>query len=175
MKNRKADIRFSSGGRGQPRRGRLTPGERDGNFRCAHCGQQVVFDPLISGVKNRNHCPHCLWSRHVDLNRPGDRLAECKGGMRPIGLTLKRSRNKYARERDGEVMLIHQCAECGKLSINRIAADDNEALILQTLEESPGSTRHCWLRLRRARSSRSLPPIKSLCAPRCLAALPNKN
>jgi DNA-directed RNA polymerase subunit RPC12/RpoP len=138
MKNRKADIRFSSGGRGQPKRGRLTPGERDGNFRCAHCGQQVVFDPLISGVKNRNHCPHCLWSRHVDLNRPGDRLAECKGGMRPIGLTLKRSRNKYARERDGEVMLIHQCAECGKLSINRIAADDNEALILQTLDESAG-------------------------------------
>ena len=36
-------------------------------------------------------------------------------------LTIKRSRNKYAGTRDGELMLIHRCTICAKLAINRIA------------------------------------------------------
>jgi DNA-directed RNA polymerase subunit RPC12/RpoP len=96
----------------------------DGNFKCHKCGNFVVQSPQLSGVRNRNHCPYCLWSRHVDLRQPGDRLAACKGKMRPIGLAFKKTRKKYESNQAGELMLIHECTECGKISINRIAADD---------------------------------------------------
>jgi hypothetical protein len=110
-------------------------GAIDGNFKCAHCGNQVVFDPLVSGVHNRNHCPFCLWSKHVDEKSAGDRLATCKGQMQPVGLTLKRVKKKYG-DPYGELMLIHACVECGKISINRIAADDNTDRILDLLAAS---------------------------------------
>jgi hypothetical protein len=51
-------------------------------------------------------------------------MSACKAIMQPIGLTVKQSRNKYGWASYGELMLIHRCSECGKLSINRIAADD---------------------------------------------------
>jgi hypothetical protein len=91
---------------------------------------------LLSGVNNRNHCPYCLWSSHLDLFAAGDRLSACKAPMKPIGLTLKKSRNKYQREPHGELMLIHECVECKTLSINRIAADDDSATILAIFQES---------------------------------------
>lgn len=94
----------------------------DQGFICLSCKKMISGSVLISGVRNRNHCPYCLYSRHMDLHQPGDRLAACKAEMRPIGLTLKRTPNRYGE--GSEVMLIHQCSRCGKLSINRIAADD---------------------------------------------------
>ncbi len=93
------------------------------------CHQDVSCAPSRAGVQNRNHCPACLWSRHLDWRSPGDRLSTCRAAMRPIGLTTKRSRNKYAQERDGELMIIHQCAGCEKVVINRIAGDDSAAAI----------------------------------------------
>ena len=56
--------------------------------------------------------------------------------MEPIGLTTKRGRNKYANERDGELMLIHRCSGCGAIVINRIAADDRDDLLLDIFELS---------------------------------------
>lgn len=56
--------------------------------------------------------------------------------MQPIGLTMKHGRNKYRRDQQGELMLIHECIECQALSINRIAADDDSANILAIFEES---------------------------------------
>jgi hypothetical protein len=91
---------------------------------------------LLSGVNNRNHCPYCLWSCHLDLFAAGDRLCACKAPMKPIGLTLKRGRNKYQREPRGELMLIHECVECQTLSINRIAADDDSATLMIIFQES---------------------------------------
>ena len=93
-------------------------------FKCLSCGAGVYTQPWLSGVQNRNHCPFCLSSRHLDHAQPGDRLSACKALMQPIGLTMKRCRNKYGKLLTGELMLIHQCGDCGKLSINRIAADD---------------------------------------------------
>jgi hypothetical protein len=87
-------------------------------------------------VQNRNHCPGCLWSRHLDWRSAGDRLSICRAAMRPVGLTTKRGRNKYARERDGELMLIHQCAACEAVVINRIAADDSAVAVLALFESS---------------------------------------
>jgi hypothetical protein len=91
---------------------------------------------LLSGVNNRNHCPYCLWSCHLDLYSAGDRLSACKAEMKPIGLTLKRSRNKYQPEPCGELMLVHACVDCATVSINRIAADDDPEAILSVFETS---------------------------------------
>lgn len=105
-------------------------------FVCIHCGLYVTFAPELAGVQNRNHCPYCLWSRHLDWRTSGDRLSNCRAGMQPVGLTTKRGRNKYARERDGELMLVHRCAGCGELVINRIAADDDVERIFELFERS---------------------------------------
>jgi hypothetical protein len=93
-------------------------------FTCHYCRSHVIALAAMSGVQNRNHCPNCLHSRHVDWRAAGDRMSACKALMVPIGLSMKWSHNKYARLLDGELMLVHMCVDCGKLSINRIAADD---------------------------------------------------
>ena len=112
------------------------PAASFGDFRCAHCHIIVSSAHLLSGVNNRNHCPYCLWSCHLDLFAAGDRLSACKAPMRPIGLTMKKGRNKYQREPRGELMLIHECVECKTLSINRIAADDDSATVMAIFKES---------------------------------------
>jgi hypothetical protein len=109
-------------------------GNTFGDFVCLHCGAFVSAGGSMSGVRNRNHCPYCLSSRHLDQFEAGDRLSACKGRMKPVALTLKRTRKKYASQ--GELMLVHRCEGCGKLSINRIAADDDEQAMLAVLEDS---------------------------------------
>jgi predicted RNA-binding Zn-ribbon protein involved in translation (DUF1610 family) len=126
-------------GRHQPGRLRSTAGLATG-FTCTHCGGYVTTAQASSGVRNRNHCPYCLWSRHVGLYSAGDRLAACKAPMFPIGLTLKATHNRY-RADSGELMLIHLCSDCGSLSINRIAADDIPETILGIFEASLGMQR----------------------------------
>jgi DNA-directed RNA polymerase subunit RPC12/RpoP len=106
------------------------------DFRCLHCGYLVSANPILSGVANRNHCPYCLWSRHLDLLAAGDRLSACKAPMQPLALTLKRSLKKYSRAASGELMLVHSCIDCGKLALNRIAADDDVDALLETFERS---------------------------------------
>ena len=107
-----------------------------GDFKCAHCRAFVSSAHQLSGVNNRNHCPYCLWSCHLDLFAAGDRLSACKGTMKPIGLTMKKGMNKYRLEAHGELMIIHQCVECAALSINRIAADDDVESVLNVFQES---------------------------------------
>lgn len=111
-----------------------------GDFRCLACGAFVSANAVLSGVRSRNHCPYCLSSRHLDQFEAGDRLSACKARMKPVGLTLKRSTKKYARHELGELMLVHLCQDCGKLSINRIAADDDGSTILAILEGSADMT-----------------------------------
>ena len=121
------NIRYAPTARG----GRLYSGE----FRCLHCRQVISVDLTRSRVHNRNHCPYCLYSRHLDLYEAGDRLAACKEKMQPVALTIKKTRKKYGSGK-GEIMLIHQCVDCGTLSINRIAADDDAATILDIFRSS---------------------------------------
>jgi hypothetical protein len=99
------------------------------------CHQPINADPLLSGVNNRNHCPYCLTSRHVDLYQAGDRLNACKASMQAIGLAWKKSRNKYGTS-NGELMIVHRCDECETISINRIAADDNLDKLVNLFEET---------------------------------------
>jgi hypothetical protein len=108
------------------------------DFICDNCKKSVKTSNLI-GTKNRNHCPSCLWSKHVDLKISGDRKAKCNFLMKPIGLTFKKVKtDKYATYKLGELMLIHVCTnkKCGKISINRIAGDDDEKSILKVFKKS---------------------------------------
>gem|GEM_PF-2393653 len=91
------------------------------SFRCRHCRQMI--GPTISGGRHRNHCPLCLYSRHVDDRRPGDRASTCGSVMAPVGLLTRRN---------GEPVILHRCLGCGREKPNRIAADDND-LALEAL------------------------------------------
>lgn len=102
----------------------------NGGFKCSHCKQFVVINSQM-GTVNRNHCNICLWSKHVDEEK-GDRKAVCHGGMEPIGLTFKHE----GYSKIGEIMLVHACHGCTKLSINRIARDDPEYLVMSVFENS---------------------------------------
>lgn len=89
------------------------------HFICKNCDEKVTHS--APGTKNRNHCPHCLFSLHVD-NIPGDRNESCHGLMKPIGKMYKP---------DGEEVLIHKCVKCSFVRKNRIAGDDSEKLVEQ--------------------------------------------
>ena len=108
------------------------------DFRCLHCGYPVSANSILSAVGHRNHCPYCLWSRHMDLLAAGDRLSACKAPMRPLGLIFKRANKKYSQLGSGELMLVHICTDCGRVSLNRIAADDDVDCLLETFERSLG-------------------------------------
>jgi hypothetical protein len=73
------------------------------------------------GTRHRNHCPFCLWSRHVD-EQPGDRASHCRALMRPIGIEVREG---------GEWAIIHRCEGCNVIGANRIAGDDLELALLQ--------------------------------------------
>jgi hypothetical protein len=64
--------------------------------------------------------------------------------MKPIGLTLKRSRNKYRLKSRGELMLIHACEGCGTISINRIAADDDAEATFAIFQSSLNIDHDCF-------------------------------
>ncbi|MCG9129802.1 RNHCP domain-containing protein [Candidatus Poribacteria bacterium] len=83
------------------------------DFICGNCGVSVVGDGYT------NHCPECLWSRHVDVN-PGDRAETCHGLMEPIGYTQKQ----------GVHVITHQCTVCGVTKRNKASKNDNFDTIL---------------------------------------------
>ncbi len=114
--------------------------EEDG-FKCVSCKSWVSASRESSGVVHRNHCPVCLVSLHVDLNKAGDRRAACRSRMVALGLTFKKVNKRYPGEGLGELMLIQRCTGCGKISINRIAADDNPGMLSDFMRKelkSPG-------------------------------------
>jgi len=57
--------------------------------------------------------------------------------MEPIGLVFKdRKYNPYKTSFEGELMIVHLCLNCGKVSCNRIAGDDNSQALITLLEKS---------------------------------------
>ncbi|MBM3474949.1 MAG: RNHCP domain-containing protein [Armatimonadetes bacterium] len=108
-------------------------------FVCVNCG--LAVQPLVHGGQ-RNHCPRCLCSQHVDGPVPGDRAADCGGIMRPIA--VERSAKK------GWV-IIQECAKCGLIRRNKAATDDpaqpdDFAELLRIAEHGPdrGLRRATW-------------------------------
>jgi ribosome biogenesis GTPase len=94
------------------------PDERRPSFVCQACGAEIPRTG--GGTEHRNHCPRCLCSLHLDV-QPGDRAACCGSVMEPIAVWVRKG---------GEWAIVHRCRGCGHLSSNRIASDDNDALLL---------------------------------------------
>ena len=83
---------------------------RDENFKCENCGREVSKLNYTA----RDHCPYCLYSKHVDIN-PGDRLNHCQGLLKPIG--IEKFKDTYK--------IIYKCEKCQLLHKNIMAIDDN--------------------------------------------------
>lgn len=86
---------------------------RKEDFLCENCGTKV------RGGGYTNHCPHCLHSKHVDVN-PGDRKSSCKGLMEP----------ESVEQKGGAYVIVHRCTKCDAVKKNRAAKNDSvEALL----------------------------------------------
>jgi hypothetical protein len=94
-------------------------------FTCIHCNLHVPGEAW--GTRHRNHCPGCLFSRHLD-DSPGDRNSPCRAPMAPIGIEVKTGGRTDAD--GGEWAIIHRCTACGVIRTNRIAGDDSERALL---------------------------------------------
>ncbi|HPU94578.1 MAG TPA: RNHCP domain-containing protein [Candidatus Gracilibacteria bacterium] len=81
-------------------------------FGCLHCG----FSVPKAQQTCRNHCTKCLFSMHVDKETPGDRESDCHGLMAPIAIDKSGKKG---------LMIFHKCLECGYISKNKVADDDD--------------------------------------------------
>ncbi len=89
-------------------------------FLCENCSQLVLLHPTSS----RDHCNHCLWGKHVDIN-PGDRMNQCRGMLRPIGYENINRKEK----------IIYECIKCKKRVKCIVAPDDNREVIVILAEK----------------------------------------
>ncbi len=88
----------------------------DEEFVCEHCHKKV--SPLEYSA--RDHCPYCLYSKHVDIN-PGDRANTCHGLLKPIGIDKYKDTYK----------IVYECEKCHQMHRNIMANDDNYDIILE--------------------------------------------
>ena len=88
----------------------------DEEFNCEKCGMKVTKLNYTA----RDHCPFCLYSKHVDVN-PGDRKNECKGMLRPIG--IEKYKDTYK--------ILYKCEKCNQYHKNIIANDDDLNKIIE--------------------------------------------
>lgn len=89
------------------------------DFLCGKCGF------FVRGSGYTNHCPQCLWSKHVDVN-PGDRRATCLGLMEPVGVEVK----------GGEYTIFHRCTQCGFEKKNKASKEDNFDVLLHDCSDA---------------------------------------
>jgi len=89
------------------------------DFVCENCGNQ------IKGTGYTNHCPKCLWSKHVDIN-PGDRENVCEGLMKPIRVEMKGRRH----------IIVLKCVKCGLEKRNKTAEEDDVAMVMKISRDS---------------------------------------
>jgi len=89
------------------------------DFVCENCGAE------IKGSGYTNHCPKCLWSKHVDIN-PGDRESVCFGMMKPVSWETKK----------GEERIIHECVVCGHKKANKVSADDSREELIKIAQSA---------------------------------------
>lgn len=86
--------------------------KRNDSFVCEQCGKEVSSHPS----SERNHCPFCLFSKHMDTNAPGDRLATCHALMKPVSIEYNGKKGN---------MIVHECTKCKKRMKNTVSDDDN--------------------------------------------------
>ena len=95
--------------------------KNDEEFICENCGCQVEKLHTTS----RDHCPYCLYSKHVDIN-PGDRLNPCRGLLKPIGIEKHKDTFK----------ILYTCQKCKQNHKNIIADDDDMNKIIEISKQN---------------------------------------
>lgn len=93
------------------------------NFTCENCGFEVI------GNGYTNHCPDCLFSKHVDIN-PGDRNSDCGGLMEPADIEIK----------NGDYVIVHHCLKCGFIRKNKISENDCFDTVLKIAKNKVNKT-----------------------------------
>jgi len=91
-------------------------------FICKKCGHSVP----PADKTCRNHCPHCLYSLHVDAEVPGDRASDCNSLMEPVGIDQKSKKG---------FIILHKCLKCGKTIPNKVADDDETDSIIKIIQK----------------------------------------
>ena len=89
------------------------------DFVCESCGTSNCGDGFT------DHCPECLWSKHVDIY-PGDRGASCQGMMEPVG--VKREGERY--------FIYYRCQRCRyKHRVKKTDEDNMEEIVRLSTEK----------------------------------------
>ncbi|MEM0201846.1 MAG: RNHCP domain-containing protein [Candidatus Micrarchaeaceae archaeon] len=95
--------------------------KRNESFKCDNC------NTYVKGNGYTDHCPNCLYSKHVDIN-PGDRASSCGGLMKPV-----------FTEYDGKNFIIHyECERCHAHKNVKAAENDNIELLFRLLPRNNG-------------------------------------
>ncbi len=94
--------------------------KRKEDFVCEKCGT------FVKGTGYTNHCPNCLWSKHVDIF-PGDRLEDCGGMMEPVDVEVKKGNN---------FVIVHKCTKCGEISRVRADIKDNSDVLFEVAKRA---------------------------------------
>lgn len=92
------------------------------DFICEKCGNPVKGDGYT------NHCPKCLFSKHVDIN-PGDRLDTCGGLMAPIAVE-SRKEGYYLTQR---------CQSCGAQRNIKVRKEDDFDVVVAIAQKKAAS------------------------------------
>ncbi len=88
----------------------------DEEFICENCGRKVETLKYTA----RDHCPYCLYSKHVDIN-PGDRKNTCLGVLVPFSVEKFKKGFK----------IIYKCQKCGQIKKNIMAIDDDMDMVIK--------------------------------------------
>lgn len=96
------------------------------NFVCEHCGTEVTGDGYT------DHCPQCLWGKHVDDQIPGDRAAECRALMEPMETSYEK----------GEFRIFYRCTGCKHTFTVWANKDDNRELLVQLTSVSGNKSKN---------------------------------
>ncbi len=84
------------------------------DFKCGRCGME------IKGNGYTDHCPKCLWGRHVDEKIPGDRASTCRKMMEPLRVLYEK----------GDYKIQYKCLGCQhQFTVKADKNDDREELL----------------------------------------------
>jgi len=87
------------------------------DFKCENCGFEVKGDGYT------DHCPQCLFGKHVDEEIPGDRASECGGLMKAIEVS-------YQAE---EFKIHYKCSKCRHEFWVRESEEDDRNLLMSLM------------------------------------------
>ncbi len=86
------------------------------DFICDNCKKKVEGDGYT------DHCPRCLWSKHLDIS-PGDRRESCEGDMKPIMVKVTGGKN----------IIYYRCLSCGVIrKVKAVEGDSIDEIIKLT-------------------------------------------